>query len=229
MRGISLLCAVAIFNLGGIAQMSPNEHSLVNSGVIFRKVLDSDLIVVGSVIKREGVAKHLNREQVKKVDDLSKTLGGTLYTIEVESLVCAKSDLKAGAVRPQIARKDVYVFVKRDAPMFQNGNRREEFREKERYLVLLTAIPEQAALVENYSLDPKNVYYRAVNGESGVISIPDDKNRVLSDLRRFCGALAPSDSDGKLKLLDLLKRSSEGDLRQSAEDALTLLKGQIQK
>lgn len=209
-----------------LGQSPAGQRADMGQGKLFRLASASDVIVIGTVIRAQGIAKRLD-PSIKILDDLSKTLGGRLYTISVEAVMCAQTDFIPGVARPNLAGKNIFIFIERDAPMYRDGNEREDFIVNARYLIALVAKPAQADLPVVYQLDAGQTYYRSLDGRNGVFSLADDKLPMLDILRRFCEALQPVDLQLKLKKLNDLRHVSNADLRLSAEAAIRLLMRKI--
>lgn len=161
----------------------------------------------------------MSAEELSKLDDLSKVLGGTLFTFRVESVIGAKSDFKPGQSRPKLAGRVLRIFVDRRRQALQQ----EFYIEKQQYLIFLKELPEQTNLTNLFELGEGTTYYGANEGGEGPIQIIDRNSSTLSKIRDFLRALEPTSKEGKLELLKPLVNLPDEDLSQSAKSAITLI------
>jgi hypothetical protein len=222
MKKITTILAFSLLSVAALPQTPFNVSDILPGG-LFGMASASRLTVIGTVASSQGIGRRLTEQQRRDLDDLSKTLGGSLYTIRVESIVCAQTDFERAMPRPQLTNGSLLIFQERDAPLYTGDYRRPDYLVKQRYLLFLTAIPDQDKLPVNYDLEAGQTYYEAVKGEKGVIPLPDDKLRLLTNLKLLCEAVRPVELPLKLKHLHDLRRSSDPDLRQSAEEAIKSL------
>jgi hypothetical protein len=129
-----------------------------------------------------------------------------------------------GLMRPLIKGKDFLIFLRRDTPMYENGHERERVLDKHRYLMFLIALPDQEELPKKYKLEEGQTYYRVFEGQDGLIPLEDDNLPLLLKLRQFCEALSFVDPDQKISLLKELTGSPDPELRQSAKEAIELVR-----
>jgi hypothetical protein len=83
--------------------------------------------MVGTVAASEGVSKRMTDELMKRVKtegDLSLTLGGMLYTIHPEDILCRQADFKTEMAKPHATPQPLYMFVARDEPLFADSHRK---------------------------------------------------------------------------------------------------------
>jgi hypothetical protein len=185
---------------------------------LFYLSVSSDLAVVGKVIDSRGIGKRLSKEQISKIDDLMKTVGGSLYTIQVEETLIKRSDLGLGESQYPPVNGKLFLFKKRDGPYFPN----ELYARGQRYLIFLSA-PNQANLRKEYMLDSGQTYYQASDPVKGIVQISSSREPFLLKLRQLGEAVRPSDQRQKLQRLKALSRSSDPEIRQSAVEAIKLI------
>lgn len=228
-----VFCAFASF--GGQIDTSPVPE-MQDTRNLFSRASTSRYVVIGSVLKSEGVTKRLIPELIKKVEDegnLSLTVGGSLLTIRVESTVCREQDFKiSGATTGTPVR--VLVFVPRDEPMFTRGNQREALLPGRKYLLFLTNVSPEAreAWIKKYQLDSGVEYFRGQDLSRGVILLPEkegDRNKVpvLEKVSRLCAAVKPQPLARKLAALKILEDSDDPVLKEEAGLAKKFLQAQL--
>lgn len=208
-----------------LSHADSNSHISINSRVprsteLLDTISNSEFIAIGSVKKREPIGKRISSEELIKLDDLSKTLGGYLYKFQIESLICAKTDLKAGMARPSLNKKTMYIFKKRDTRFF-----REEFYEvNRRYLMFFTPLTNQDNLSKEYILEKQNTYYEAYGGKKGLIQLTDNKNPLLHRLNSVCNALKPKNKELKINRLKLLLTSPDSEISETSQELVKMLR-----
>lgn len=211
-----LILSVRLLLFLAILQVQVFSADALPPGELFRLASSSDFIVVGTVTSSRPIGKRLTKKELSELDDLSKTLGGYLYILKLEQPICARTDFQSDVARPQFAGRKIYIFKKRDTRFFQE----EYYQEKQRYLIFLSALPEQKRLQSEYLLDNGHIYYEAFDGKKGLISLPLDKLPLLIKLRTFCQAVHTPTVRRKLTGLSHLSRSTDADLRSSADIAI---------
>jgi hypothetical protein len=223
---LSLLTALACTPSSSIvrSQLRATEDVSAPPGELFRLTSSSDFVAIGTVTNSQAIANRMTDKEMHENFDLSKVVGGMLYTFQVEELICVKTDFMPGVMRPMMTGKDFLIFQRRPIPMYENGIYREFYVVKQRYLMFLTALPHQEQLPKKYKLEESQAYYEAFEGKKGLIPLPDDSLPLLMKLRQFCEALSFADADQKITLLKDLAQSSDPELRQSAKDAIELIK-----
>lgn len=188
-------------------------------GEICRLAYSSDFIVIGTVIQSRPIPKRLSNDEVEKLDDLSKTLGGVLYTFQVEKILCSRADLTLDVRKTQASSERFFIFKIRDTRFFQE----EIYQDKQRYLIFLTAIPHQNQLLNQYNLEKGQIYYRAFEGGKGLVPLSNDDLPLLNKLKQFCAAISPSSPQEKIRRLNNLALSSDPELKQSAIEAIKII------
>ena len=109
-----------------------------------------------------------------------KDLGGTLFTVAVEEVICWQGDFAATLSARQTFPDVVHVFVSSADPLYARSrfdpnrlNRREYLLPGREYLLFLMEPPGQDMLVSTYELEPGVTYYRAFEGQRGAVALPD--------------------------------------------------------
>jgi hypothetical protein len=213
-----LLSFICLVGLGGQEAPLPQEAP---GRPLLRVATSSEFGVIARVVKTDGIGRRLSDEELLelyKQGDLSKGLGGTLYTFEVEEVLTRGADF-TGAAGPQTPGRHVLIFKPRDGPYSPN----EMFVEGERYLIFLTPIENQEQLPKVYKLDAGHVYYRAYEPSVGVVQLKPDDAPLLSRVRQLGAAVRPADPDQKIKKLKALTHSRDEKLRGAAAGAAALI------
>jgi hypothetical protein len=214
-----LLSFVCLMGLGGPA--APLQSQEAPGSVLLRVAKSSDFGVIARVVKTDGIGRRLSDKELLelyKQGDLSKGLGGTLYTFEIEDVLTRGTDF-TGAAGPQTPGRHVLIFKPRDGPYSPN----EMFVQGERYLIFLTPIENQGRLPEEYKLEAGRVYYRAYEPMVGVVQLKPGDAPLLSRVRQLGSAVRPADPRQKLKRLKALTHSRDEKLRGAAAGAVALI------
>lgn len=236
-----LFLVVALFSahiaVGQIdTPMIPPEKDL---GDLYKRGSASRLVVVGTVLKSEGVSKRLTasiREKMKT--SLDAVYGGSLYTIRVEETLCRKEDFEIHPAVPKQpspqSNQTVTLFVPRDEPLWHDGHQKESLLDGHRYLLFLVEPdqPKQKEWTNSFQLDPERVYYRAEERSRGVVPLtkpsrdnPTPKQpAVLEKVTKLCEALRPEQLADKLAALEKLMASGDPVLQKEAEAAANALR-----
>ncbi len=217
---IPLLLLTFSLSMGPAWSQAPASSNITPHGELFRLATSSDFIAIGTVTSSRAISKRLTEKELLNLDDVGKTLGGVLYTFHAEQVICARADFKSDTQRPRITSDKFLIFKKRDTRFFQE----ESYKEKILYLILLTALPEQEQLSRAYRLEKGQTYYEAFEGKKGLVPVADDKRPLLIKLKQFCDAVRPPSAIDKLKGLSRLTHARDPDLRQSAKEAIRLIK-----
>jgi len=247
-RSVRMLLCCFVFAQTVIAQIdTPVVAPQKDVGDIYRRAAASRIVVVGTVLRSEGVGSRPSEsdkdnllgpvpEEGKAIVSLP-TLSGSLYTVQVEETLCRQEEFSGVRVPgDQLIvgpEKAVYVFVPRSEPMFVNGHRQEFLLQGGRYLLFLVEpTPEkQEEWTKSFKLDPKRVYYRGEELSRGVIplakSTPENplqgKPPVLEKVTRLCDALRPKNVPDKLAALKKLAASGDPILVKEAKAAAVAL------
>jgi hypothetical protein len=214
---------------------------------LHRRAAASRFVVIGTVIKAEGVGRHLSESDKQKMSQpsadgktaivLLPTLGGSLYTIRIEKTVCRQEEFRIIPAHDGRLSADsdqtAYLFVPRTGPMFEGGHPQEILQLGERYMLFLyePAREKQQEWTKSFELDPKRVYYRGEELSRGVIPLakPSAENPrpeqppVLEKVTRLCEAMQPTDLVDKLAGLKSLENSGDPILAKEAEAAAKAL------
>jgi hypothetical protein len=206
---------------------------------LYARAAASRFVVIGTVVSTQGVSRRMTPEllqHVKAEGELSLALGGSLYTIHVESTVCRQLDFRADASTSSEAPQTVYVFLPREEPMFVNGHEREVLLPGQRYLLFLAAVPPQVQQkwVESFQLDSSQGYYRGEGLSRGVVPLFQPTGEVVTPTQppvvekviQLCRAVRPPSVKEKLAALKMLASSGDPVLREEAEAAANVLRAQ---
>lgn len=205
---------------------STRHHTSVSVGQeLYYLVSSGEFIGVGRVTGVSPAGKRLTAEELQSLDDLSKTLGGEVYTFHVEALVCARTDLQPGVLRPKIEGRDRYVFQRRDENFYDKAH----YQVGQRYLMVFVPLANQQTLQKKYKLTHDVIYYEAFEESfdegRGLVPLTDANLPWINKLRIFCQALAPLGREQKLRALRSLSTSSDYELRESARKAIANIEG----
>jgi hypothetical protein len=207
-----------------------------DSSDLYRRAAAGQLVVVGTVVASEGVSKRPTEELVQRVKtdgDLSLMVGGSLYTIHIEDILCREADFKTEVSTPHPTPQTLYMFVARDEPLYVDSHRREVLVVGQRYLLFLVPPPSQ--VVQNWisssQLNPKHDYYRGEELSRGVVALSQDPNdsKLLERVTQLCGALKPTSLKDKFAALKRLSTSADPVLSEQATLAEVALKSQLSK
>lgn len=212
--------ATAIHAGGGLANPAPTQLS-----EMFRLATSSEFAVVGRVVSSRPIAKRLSQQELSQLDDLSKTLGGVLYTIKVEDVVISRDDFIDSGPKQKITGGDIFIFKKRDASFFRG----ESYDQGQKYLIFLTPLPGLDQLVKEYTLAEGETYYEAFEGKKGLVVLVNDSLPLLVRLRQLGGAVKPDDPQQKLKRLRALTQSNDAELRQAAREAIRMIQERLRR
>jgi hypothetical protein len=216
---VGLLKLTLFLALVGI-QKSPTASQDAPLGELFRLSVSSDYVAIGTVTKARLIAQRVPEKKLApgELIDLGDFRGELLYTFHVENLLCARTDFEPGVPRPEMEGEDFYIFKKKFI------DNKERYNQNERYLLFLTPVPNQDQLLKELDLEQGRTYYEAFEGKRGLIPLPDDNLPLLDKLKQVCEAVSPADPQEKLERLKALANSSDPELRQSAKEAMWLIK-----
>jgi hypothetical protein len=205
-----------------------------DSSDLYRRAAASQIVVVGTVAASEGVSKRMTDQLIQRVKaegDLSLALGGTLYTIHPEDILCRQADFKTEMAKPLATPQTLYMFMARDEPLFVDSHRKETLVVGQRYLLFLVAPPSHVLQnwISSFQLNPKYDYYRGEELSRGVVPLSQDANdpKLLERVTQLCGALKPTNLTDKLVALRKLSTSGDPVLREEAALAEAALKAQL--
>jgi hypothetical protein len=173
---------------------------------------------------------QIDTERIPPEQDSEDLLGGTLYTISVETTVCRQTDFRANQTSPE-APQTVHMFLPRDEPMSVAGHWREVLVPGQWYLLFLvpTTSETRKKWIEVYQLGPKQDYFRGEELSRGIVPLPEDhhsakQDTVLQRLTQLCQALRPASLKDKLAALKNLAKSNDPIIGQEASEAETALR-----
>lgn len=206
---------------------------------LYLRAAASRFVVIGTVTKTDGVSRRMTPEllhRVKAEGDLSLALGGVLYGIRIENVVCRQTDFESEAHTPLEAPQTAYMFLPQDEPLFVNGHRKETLLQGQRYLLFLVAAPPQVQRkwVALFQLDPKQNYFRGQDLSRGLVPLfrqtakgfAPTRPPVLDKIVQLCKAVRPPHFEQKLAALKKLASSGDPVLRREAEVAAQALQAQ---
>jgi hypothetical protein len=126
-----------------------HESTAVQTEML-RLATESDFAMLGTLVDLKTVLKRLPEEELKKLDDLSKLLGGTVYAFHVEDVVIKRLDFGINTTGAAFAGNEILIFKLRGKTYSPN----ELYIKGKRYLIFATAIPDQSKLKTEYKLEP---------------------------------------------------------------------------
>jgi len=208
---------------------------------LYERAAASRLVIVGTVVKSEGVAKRLSQSDKDKmiqpgpekgtfIVSLDGVVGGSLFTIQIEDTVCRQADFEADTNAPPKAQSTVQLFLPHDERSWINGHRQEILLTGTRYLVFLVepAHEIQKDWTSEFDLDPNQTYYRGEELNRGIIPLDQTvsgpgappQSAVLDKTTRLCQAFRPPRLADKLAALRKLVASGDPVLRKEAKQGL---------
>lgn len=223
-KTFGVICLIGI-GLMVVLTYPPESAAATPISDMLRIATTSEFAVIGKVVNTTGIGKRLSKEELLKLDDLSKALGGTLYAVHVEEVITSRADFMNGDVIPPRPGDTVFIFKKRDAPYSPN----ELYVKSQRYLIFLTPIQNQDSLVKEYQLDGGRIYYRVEAPDVGVVQISSASLPTVSKFRQLGAAVKPADPQQKLKRLKALTRSSDEELREASTEAIRLIQATLRR
>jgi hypothetical protein len=229
---------------------------LPNSMGLSERLAASDYVVTGTIGTVGTVPTRLYQSQLENMEKQFKETGkmpydrpALLYVVHVDSALCLKSDFQPESARlTKPATGDMYLVVnpselgtRDDSPY-----REEILREGVQYLFSLGADPEITERLAKYDLDPKLPYFRVLHHSDGAIQLPTAEQRgkagafkpfgyqsdrdlatpVLNIATALCQAVQPTNALQKADGLERLKSSPDPVMRENADIALKILRGE---
>ena len=203
---------------------------------LFARAAASRLVVIGTVIKGEGIGKRIPPEELAEHLKNGTTLGGGFLTVRVEETICRQSDFDSKAPSVDDRPQPLYLFIPFSEQNLPQGHYREQIIQSRRYMLLLTEL-DAATLSAKYRLDPNRFYYRGTGHNRGVIPLSDDAAEgkpqkepdVVGKFRKLCDAMRPPNPVDKLGLLQKLVESGDSVLQKEAEIAKAAVQASIQR
>ncbi len=208
----------------------------LDNGDLYRRAAASRLVVIGTIVKTEGISERLTPaliEQMKK--GVSPGGGGSLFTIESEETVCRRSDFDVSDIDvngPVIADhpQTVHIFIPFDEPAASPGRFQEVLIPGGRYLLFLTETGSQQSRewIDVYQLDRSVVYYRGVEQNRGVIPLVQATSTdrapkqpdILDRVRQLCNAVRSPKPEEKLAALQKLAASPDPVLEHESQEGV---------
>lgn len=224
MRVVLLLC-IAIFPVSGWSQIDgPRPYKPLHAD-LFRRARSSELIAIVTVVEGRGVGTRISTEELMRLGDIDKAYGGSLFSLQVEDVLFAKTDFVVNASNARPKPDKVLVFKDRaqsfDWAYYEPG---------QRYLIFLTPHREQNDLATKYKLEAGTAYYEAFEGERGLISLTGEGPPEVAKIKQFCLALRPADPNAKIRRLTrLLGSGEEPELEQAAVQAIEFFQREMSR
>lgn len=220
MKVLVAFALVSLLPASFVSQTSPVPYTDFAPEELVRLISSSDFVATGTVVGNSSIGRRLTEKQKRDLDDLSKTLGGNLYTFRIDTLLFARTDFKPNVVRPNLAGKDLFIFKKRDTRFFQE----EAYQKGQRYLIFLAALPNQKELPIEYMLRLRRTYYEAFAGKKGLILDPRNDSPLLLRLKELSEAIRPVEPRKKIERLNRLLSSSDPDLKDTSMVTIRIIK-----
>jgi hypothetical protein len=243
----SVRIAVCLLAVGPALCQMPyrNEADLSD---LFARVSASDYVVIAKLSKSAYIPPRPSKEKLDRLrldeetatkagggvinppNDMTKS--GMLYTLTVTASVCRQADFRLDPEEQASLRSPVYMLI----PWREGGSDAdvERFDPGATYLLFIEKDQAQDKFGALYQLDTTRTYYRAHLRSRGVLQLPSADNKggpgdkvtpVVSAVTTLCDAVKPADYIGKIgSLTGLMYSSSDPNVRQAAEDAITVLK-----
>ena len=198
-------------------------------GDLYRRAAASRFVVVGKVIKLDGVADRAwNRPM------MDENFGGYLYSIAIEKTVCRQADFSAPVNvvdAPPLAEADPVVYLLSPYKPMVPGVESLELGQRYLLFLVLPDRQQQKKWTDSLYLDPLKVYHRGEEQARGVVLLPpqDPDNpatkppEVLDKVTQLCQAMRPASVTEKLEALQKLAASGDPILRHEAGEAMQAL------
>lgn len=200
---------------------------------LYQRAVESEVVVIGRVVRVEGVQSRESEAERQKrlhpgktpgtvVVSLDGVVGGAAIAIQVETTVCRAADFSTtGPVSPAPNRALLHLFVPRDEPLWSSGRQRESFVQGRLYLLFLVPVEVtvQRQWKERFELPASTSLYRAHERSRGVVMLdPDERplNPVLDKIGKLCAAVKPPGLARKIAALRRLQASGDLILQQQA-------------
>ncbi len=217
------------------------DARLSDSAYVVRgRLLESKTFIRTDLPPPEQIGPNLWRGAPRN----SRDLGGNLYALGIEHVLCRKGDFAPGTQSDAPVPDKVHIYVE-DREAFSvsmyDSNRRElpeSFQPGREYLLFLyeQSPAETDRLLKKYNkLDAALVYHRTVDGRRGAVALPDaehpEKPRdfitpLVQAVTTFCEAMKGPDAATKIRQLQGVRDSFDYPAwRQSVDRAIQELQG----
>jgi len=172
---VSCVLANAQSETPGISE--PEAHDLVQS---------SDFVVVGKLTGRRTVSRRLTKQELRELNDLGQTIGGSIFKLNVARLLCASnsSGQKANSSKKPTEFLLFESFEKTNA----GETARPSYIDEHFYLAFLSVIPNQKDLAKRLKL-PDGIYYEPTGGMKGLILINKPETKEVKITEKACRKL----------------------------------------
>jgi hypothetical protein len=234
-HSLNLILLVALVGSARAQLATQSIPSEQDQRDLFARAAASRLVIIGAVVKSEGRSETLSTEAILERMRKGADYRASLFTIQVNEIVCRQSDFDAKVPKIDDKPSLVYVLIPFDESGLPDGHYREKIFSNGHYLLLLTEV-ETEALSPAYKLDPNQTYYRGEGHNRGVIPLGQTTSadklekapEVVDKFRRLCAAMRPPSPADKLVLLQELADSDDPILQKEAEIAKTAVKASMQ-
>ena len=201
---------------------------------LFQFLMESDYVVIGSGGDARVVGKRDKKPANSKDLDISEWMVGSVYPINVESILFSKKAFKNNTDPVPIPTFETYTKSGTGDGVFMKGTR---------YLVFLKEIPKDEDIFSKLELDKNKTYYRTVLGNQSLFPSktidfhgPSKKGKInlstgnyaklAESIQRFCDALSTVDKKERFRKLQELAMSDDKMLQENAEYAIKSLSQQ---
>lgn len=208
--------------------------------VVRGRLLESKTFIRTDLPPPEQIGPNLWRAAPRN----SRDLGGTLYSLAIEQVLCRKGDFEPVAQPESPAPETVHIFVEDNEAFWVSlySSTRHESPEsfepgREYWLFLYEQSPaEKDRLLKKYNkLDATRISHRTVDGRRGAVALPDaahpEKPRdfitpLVQAVTTFCEATKGPDAATKIRQLQgVRERFDYPAWRQSVDRAIQRLQG----
>jgi hypothetical protein len=243
--GLAVLASQAAWTQGEFVNRA--RRTRPDFEFLYDRLSASDFVVRGKLLDMKAVIKRLS---LFSVDELRRMrnmewMGGSLFTIEPQEILCRQSDLVPSSLAAEPPAGRLYIFVPWRVPERDPGRVFEYDRNRlfvnefpavalgREYLLLLRKTPHQEDLTSKNELDPVVTYYRTVEGDLGAVELPDATDRgrrqdfvtpLVSAITALCEAVKAPDVETKIRNLQAVRdHSADPAWRQSVDAAISAL------
>ena len=211
-----------------LAEIKENE-----APAIFKFILESDLVVIGSADKSNVVGKQNKKPMGSKDFDIKDWMVGGVYPVNVESVLFSKKAFEDAALPLPIQRLEIFT---EKINVSDGGNLVQE----NRYVLFLKRISKQDKMFNVLDLDSAKDYYETIVGSEsifphsgpsmegpskrGLINLSSNyDSKLVENIRAFCDVLSQDNKDTRLNRLRELSKSTDSALRDNATYAIKFL------